>query len=110
MLDQVGDNDPVASAALGRQVSAETMRAVSAGLSRRGYDVDLSSAWDGVPAPDGSLLVGGDEVSGLARSIVMFGNSADGAVTGAGRRPPRRSRRSWLRSVAGRPRPGPSST
>ena len=82
VLDQVGDNDPVASAALGQQVSAETLRAVSAGLSRRGYDVDLSSAWDGVHGPDGAVLVGGDEVGGLARSIVMFGNSADGAATG----------------------------
>jgi hypothetical protein len=82
VLDQFGDNDPGASAALGQQVSAETLRAVSAGLSRRGYDVDLSSAWDGVHGPDGSVLVGGDEVGALARSIVMFGNSADGAVTG----------------------------
>ncbi len=82
VLDELGDNDPAASAALGQQVSAETLRAVSAGLSRRGYDVDLSTAWDGVHGPDGALLVGGDEVGGLARSIVMFGNSADGAVTG----------------------------
>ncbi|HVY40447.1 MAG TPA: hypothetical protein VHM31_21055, partial [Polyangia bacterium] len=82
VLDQLGDNDPAASAALGQQVSAETIRAVSDGLSRRGYDVDLSSGWDGVHGPDGAVLVGGDEVGALARSIVMFGNSADGAVTG----------------------------
>ena len=82
VLDQFGDNDPAASMALGQQVSADTMRAVAAGLSRRGYDVDMSTGWDGIRGPDGAPLVGGEEVGALARSFVAFGNSADGAVTG----------------------------
>ena len=82
VLDQFGDNDPVQSAALGQQVSAQTLQAISDGLRRRGYEVDLSSAWDGIHGPDGSLLVGGDEVGALARSVVAFANSQDAAVTG----------------------------
>ncbi len=87
VLDQFGDNDPVKSAALGQQVSAETLQAIADGLRRRGYDVDLSSGWDGIHGPDGAVLVGADEMGALARSIVAFANSADGAVTGQVPRP-----------------------
>jgi hypothetical protein len=82
VVDQVGDNDPLQSAALGRQVSTQALQAISDGLRRRGYDVDLSAAWDGIHGPDGSVLVGGDEVGALARSIVAFANSSDAAATG----------------------------
>jgi hypothetical protein len=82
VLDQVGDNDPVQSAALGQQVSAQTVHAITDALSRRGYEVDLSSGWDGIHAADGSMLVSADEMGALARSIVAFANSRDGALTG----------------------------
>ncbi|HXU64909.1 MAG TPA: hypothetical protein VN962_24595 [Polyangia bacterium] len=82
VLDQFGENDPLQSAALGQQVSAQTLQAISDGLRRRGYDVDLSAAWDGIHGPDGSVLVGADEVGALARSVVAFANSSDAAVTG----------------------------
>jgi hypothetical protein len=82
VLDQVGDNDPLQSAALGQQVSAETLHAVADALHRRGYEVDLSAGWDGIHAADGSMLVSADEVGALARSIVAFANSPDAALTG----------------------------
>lgn len=82
VLDQVGDNDPVKSAALGQAVSAETVRAVEQTLRSRGYDVDLSARWDGIVGRDGSLLVSRDELAYLANGIVAFANSADGGATG----------------------------
>jgi len=82
VIDQVGDNDPLQAAALGQQVSAQTLQAVADALRRRGYEVDLSAGWDGIHAADGSLLVGADEMGALARSIVAFANSRDGALTG----------------------------
>ncbi len=82
VLDQVGENDPVQSAALGQQVSAQTLHAVADALHRRGYDVDLSAGWDGIHGADGSMLVSADEMGALARSVVAFANSGDGALTG----------------------------
>jgi hypothetical protein len=82
VIDQVGDNDPVLSAALGQQVSAQTVQAVAAALHRRGYEVDLSAGWDGIHAADGSMLVSAEEMGAMARSIVAFANSRDGALTG----------------------------
>src|SRR5256885_1210874 len=57
VLDQFGDNDPAASAALGQAVSARTVESINQGLRSRGYDVDLSARWDGIVGPDGALLV-----------------------------------------------------
>jgi hypothetical protein len=84
VLDQVGDNDPAQSAALGQAVSAETVRAVEQTLRARGYDVDLSARWDGIVGRDGSVLVGRDELGWLANGVLQFGNSpaAHGAMTG----------------------------
>jgi hypothetical protein len=82
VLDQAGDNDPVASAALGQAVTAETVRAVSDGLRSRGYDVDLSARWDGIVGPDGGLLLTRDDLGWLANGILQFGNSPDGAGSG----------------------------
>jgi hypothetical protein len=82
VLDQVGDNDPVKSAALGQTVSIETVRAVEQALRGRGYDVDLSARWDGIFGRDGTLLVGRDELGALAGGIVAFANSPDAGATG----------------------------
>ncbi len=82
VLDQVGDDDPVKSAALGQTVSAETVRAVEQALRARGYDVDLSARWDGIFGPDGTLLVGRDELGALANGIVAFSNSPAGEAGG----------------------------
>jgi hypothetical protein len=81
VLDQVGDNDPVQSAALGQAVSAQTVRAVEQSLRARGYDVDLSSRWDGIAGGDGTMLVNRDELGWLANGVLQFGNSrASGQV------------------------------
>jgi len=89
VLDQVGDNDPVKSAAIGQAVSAETMRAVDRSLRNRGYDVNLLPRWDGVYGPDGAPVPGGDALEGLARAIVYFASSPDGGRQGAIGLPPR---------------------
>jgi hypothetical protein len=83
VLDQVGDNDPAQSAALGQAVSAETVRAIEQTLRARGYDVDLSARWDGIVARDGNVLVGRDELGWLANGVLQFGNSPAGAGHGA---------------------------
>jgi hypothetical protein len=82
VLDQVGDNDPVASAALGQAVTAETVRAINEGLRGRGYDVDLSARWDGIVGQDGSLLVNRDDLGWLANGVLQFANSPDGGGAG----------------------------
>lgn len=82
VLDQVGDNDPVKSAALGQVVSVETVRAVEQALRARGYDVDLSARWDGILGSDGTLLVSRDELGALAGGIVAFANSPEGGAEG----------------------------
>ncbi len=82
VLDQVGDNDPVRSAALGQAVSVETVRAVEQALRARGYDVDLSARWDGILGSDGTLLVSRDELGALAGGIVAFANSPEGGAQG----------------------------
>lgn len=82
ILDQVGDNDPAASAALGQSLSTETVSAISGLLHSRGYDVDLSARWDGVVDSDGHLLVGRDDLGWLANSILQFENSTDGGGQG----------------------------
>ena len=82
VLDQVGDNDPVASAALGQAVTGQTVQAINQALRSRGYDVDLSARWDGIVAPDGSLLVNRDEMGWLANGILQFANSPEGGGAG----------------------------
>ncbi|HXI60216.1 MAG TPA: hypothetical protein VNO55_29330 [Polyangia bacterium] len=83
ILDQVGDNDPAASAAMGQMVSTETVKAIGNLLHSRGYDVDLSARWDGIFAQDGSPLVSRDELGWLANGILQFANSPDGGGEGA---------------------------
>jgi hypothetical protein len=82
VLDQVGDNDPVQSAALGQAVSTETVRLVEQTLRSRGYDVDLSARWDGIVAQDGSVLVSRDELGWLANGVLQFANGPDGGGHG----------------------------
>jgi len=82
VLDQVGDNDQVASAALGQAVTGQTVQAINQALRSRGYDVDLSARWDGIVAPDGSLLVNRDEMGWLANGILQFANSPEGGGAG----------------------------
>jgi len=89
VLDQVGDNDPVQSAALGQAVAAQTAGAVERSLRARGYDVNLLPRWDGVYGPDGSPVAGGESLEGLARGVVAFASSADGRREGATPLPPR---------------------
>jgi len=78
VVDQVGDNDPAMSAALGQQVSGELVRATDQTLRARGYDVDLSTRWDGVYGQDGSVLVSRDQLGGLANGVLAFANSPAG--------------------------------
>src|SRR5882757_8510524 len=82
VLDQFGDNDPAASAALGQAVTNETVQAINQGLRSRGYDVDLSARWDGIVAGDGTLLVNRDELGYLANGILQFGNSPEANGSG----------------------------
>ncbi|MDB4981149.1 MAG: hypothetical protein JWM82_1901 [Myxococcales bacterium] len=77
VLDQVGDNDDAKSAALGAAVSSQTVVAVEKALRARGYDVDLSSRWDGIVAQDGSVLVSRDELGWLANGVLQFANEED---------------------------------
>jgi hypothetical protein len=89
VLDQVGDNDPVKSAALGQVVGEETARAIDRSLRARGYDVDMLPRWDGVYGPDGAPVPGGEALEGLARGIIFFASSTDGARQGLTALPPR---------------------
>jgi hypothetical protein len=82
VLDQVGDNDDAASAALGAQVSSQTVAAVERSLRARGYDVDLSSRWDGIVAQDGQVLVSRDELGWLANGVLQFGNGQGSGAPG----------------------------
>jgi hypothetical protein len=82
VLDQVGDNDPAQSAALGQAVTNETVRMVVETLHARGYDVDLSARWDGIVAQDGSVLVNRDELGWLANGVLQFANGPEGGGQG----------------------------
>jgi hypothetical protein len=77
VVDQAGDNDDAKSAALGAAVSSQTVVAVERALRARGYDVDLSSRWDGIVAQDGSVLVSRDELGWLANGVLQFANEED---------------------------------
>ena len=59
------------------------MRLAEQALRARGYDVDLSSRWDGVYGQDGSVLVSREELGGLANGVLAFANSPDGGGDGA---------------------------
>ena len=83
VIDQVGDNDPAQSAALGQEVSAEMVRLADQVLRARGYDVDLSARWDGIHGQGGTVLVSGEELGGLANGVLAFANGPDGATEGA---------------------------
>ncbi len=82
VLDQFGDNDPAASAALGQAVSARTVEAINQGLRSRGYDVDLSARWDGIAGPDGALLVSRDQLGWLASGVAQFASSPEAGGSG----------------------------
>jgi len=82
VVDQVGDNDPGQSAALGQQVGAQVVHGAEQVLRARGYDIDLSARWDGIAGADGTVLVGRDELGALANGIVSFANSAQGGAQG----------------------------
>jgi len=83
VVDQVGDNDPAQSAALGQQVSEGIVRTSEQVLRTRGYDVDLSARWDGVFGQDGAMMVSREELGGLANGVLAFANSPDGGGDGA---------------------------
>ena len=82
VVDRVGDNNPAQGAAVGQQVSAQTLRAAEQALRSRGYDVDLSARWDGIFAQDGTMLVSRDELGWLANGVVSFTNSPQGGGQG----------------------------
>src|SRR4051812_48819362 len=82
VVDGVGDNDPALGAAVGQQVSAQTLRAAEQALRARGYDVDLSARWDGIFAQDGTMLVSREELGWLANGVVSFTNSPQGGGQG----------------------------
>ena len=65
------------------------MGAIDRSLRSRGYDVNLLPRWDGVYGPDGAPVPGGEALEGLARSIIYFASSTDGAREGAIGAPPR---------------------
>ncbi len=82
VVDQFGDNDPVASSALGQAVSARTVEAINQGLRSRGYDVDLSARWDGIVGPNGALLVDRDQLGWLASGVAQFASSPEAGGSG----------------------------
>jgi hypothetical protein len=82
VLDQLGENDPVRSAALGLAVTQQTVQAITGLLRSRGYDVDLSARWDGIVAADGTMLASRDDLGWLANGILQFANSPDGGGEG----------------------------
>lgn len=87
IYDQIGDDDPVRSAALGQTVSRQFTDAVAAALASRGYATDLRARWDGIGDGAGNLLVGRDELGALANSILAFANSGQGGGQGRMRQP-----------------------
>lgn len=87
VFDEVGDNDRAKNEALKRQVINESMRLIAEELRRRGYEVNQSARWDGVPGPDGSWLVTGPELARLANSTLMFANSQQGGLQGPVQQP-----------------------
>jgi hypothetical protein len=82
VYDEVGDNDPQKSGALGQAVSQNTVRLISEELRRRGYEVNLQSRWDGIYDQNGQLMVSGYDLGWLANSIVQFANSDTGGGQG----------------------------
>jgi hypothetical protein len=89
VLDQVGDNDPVKSAAVGQALSIEAVGAIERTLRARGYDVATLPSWGDVRGADGTPLLGGAALEGLARGVISFASSTDGGREGATDLPPR---------------------
>jgi hypothetical protein len=82
VYDEVGENDPQKSQALGQEVSAHMGRLLAAGLQRRGYQVSTAPSWDGIRGPDGAYLMSGQELGGMANSILQFSASPMGGGEG----------------------------
>jgi hypothetical protein len=78
IYDHLGDNDPEASAAIGRLASMEAAHMVSQALRRRGYDVDFSASREGVAGSDGKVLVSAQELDSFINSIARFASSDAG--------------------------------
>ncbi len=89
VLDQVGDNDPVKSARVGQALAGEAVGAIQRTLRERGYDVATLPTWGDVPGPDGTPLLSGAVLEGLARGVISFASSPDGGREGATELPPR---------------------
>jgi hypothetical protein len=82
VYDQFGDNDPQRSQMLGQQVGAHVTGALAAGLQRRGYQVASAPGWDGLRSPDGTVAISGQEMGGMANSILQFSSSPAGGGEG----------------------------
>jgi hypothetical protein len=82
VYDEMGDNDPQKSGALGQAVSQNTVRMIGDELRRRGYQVNVQPRWDGIFDQSGQALVSGYDLGWLANSIVQFANSDTGAGQG----------------------------
>jgi hypothetical protein len=82
VVDQVGDNDPARSEALRQKVFQELVQFSTEAFRQRGYDLNLSARWDGVRDAQGQILVGSDELGGMASAILQFANGPAGAQTG----------------------------
>jgi hypothetical protein len=82
ILDQVGDNDPAKSEALRQAVYGEVVKFSTEAFRQRGYDLDLSTRWDGIVAQNGQMLVSRDELGGMANAILQYANGPEGAKQG----------------------------
>jgi hypothetical protein len=82
VVDQVGDNDPARSEALRQKVFQELVQFSTEAFRQRGYDLNLSARWDGVRDAQGQILVGSDELAGMANAILQFANGPAGGQTG----------------------------
>lgn len=82
VVDQVGDNDPARSEALRGKVFGELVERATDALRQRGYDLDLSARWDGIRDAEGQLLVGPDELAGMANAVLEFANGPAGLQSG----------------------------
>lgn len=82
VVDQVGDNDPARSEALRQEVFKQVIPLATAAFRQRGYDLNLSTRWDGIVGQDGQLLVSQDELTVMANSILQFANGPAGGQQG----------------------------
>src|SRR5688572_20573941 len=82
VYDEVGDNDPRKSQALGHQVGGHITSLLATRLQRRGYQVTTAPGWDGIRTADGTYGVTGQELGWFANSILHFSSSPAGGGTG----------------------------